>query len=112
MWLERGGQALCLVVPALTQPGAVVHWWAVPTVACLVLYYALWGRYLVTGRAGAALYRPLWRVPVPMAVVPVLVFLGTAAWLGNGWIAAAAAIFAIGHVPTASSTSDAVQHGR
>jgi len=106
-WLERGGQALCLVVPAMTLPGTAVHWWAAPTLGCLVLYYALWGRYVVTGRSVAALYRPLWRVPVPMAIVPVLVFLGAAAWLSNVWIAAAALIFAIGHLPTAFSISTA-----
>lgn len=100
---------MCLVVPAITEPGTIVHWWAAPTLVCLALYYALWGRYLLSGRTGAALYRPVWQVPVPMALLPVLVFLGAAAWLGNGWIAAVAVIFAIGHVPTALIAAKAVQ---
>ncbi|WP_243695209.1 hypothetical protein [Agromyces protaetiae] len=79
--LERAGQALCLVVPAVTEPGRVVWWWAVPLLAALAGYWALWGRYLATGRDGTALYRPLARVlPVPMAVLPVTVFLTAAGW--------------------------------
>ena len=101
-WLERIGQAMCLVVPAITQPGPVVGWWALPVFGGLAGYYALWGRYLLTGRAGAALYRPSWVVPVPMALLPVEVFLSTAAWLSNPWIAVAAVVLACGHIPVSA----------
>jgi len=97
--LERGGQALCLVVPAITEPGETRWWWAVPVAAAVSTYYALWGRYLMTGRIASALYRPLWRVPVPMAILPVVAFAAAAAWLGNGWIALAALVLAAGHIP-------------
>jgi hypothetical protein len=98
-WLERAGQASCLVVPAITLPGPL-SWWCLPVVAlALGGYYALWGRYLLRGRVGADLYRPVWRIPVPMALLPVLAFAATAAWLSNPWIAGAAAILAAGHIP-------------
>lgn len=100
-WLERVGQALCLVVPAITEPGATVWGWAIAALAALAAYYALWGRYLAGGRSAAALYQRLWVLPVPMAVLPVAVFLATAAWLSNGWIALAAVILAAGHIPAA-----------
>lgn len=101
-WLERGGQALCLVVPAITAPGRVEWAWAVVASGCLAAYYALWTRYLVTGRSVAALYRGSWRLPVPMAVLPVLVFLAAAAWLSNPWIAVAALALAAGHIPASA----------
>lgn len=100
-WIERAGQALCLVVPAITSHGELVGWWALPVFVALAGYYALWARYLFTGRVGATLYRPWWVVPVPMAILPVVAFLSTAAWLSNPWIAIAATILAVGHIPAA-----------
>ncbi|QIZ99800.1 hypothetical protein [Leifsonia sp. PS1209] len=108
-WLERAGQALCLVVPPITEPGELVGWWAVPALAALAGYYALWARYLATGRAGETLYRRWWVIPVPMAVLPVVVFLSTAAWLGNLWIAAAALVLAAGHIPASLIIARRVQ---
>ncbi len=107
-WGERMGQALCLVVPAITLPGAIVWWWALPAAVALATYYALWGRYLVVGREQALLYASLWRIPVPMAVMPVLVFLCAAAWLNNPWIAIAAVVLAVGHIPVALLTRRAI----
>ncbi|WOF23264.1 hypothetical protein N8K70_00920 [Microbacterium betulae] len=104
-WLERAGQALCLVLPAITRPGNIVWWWTLPAAIALVAYYALWTRYLIDGRLHTLLYEPLWRVPVPMAILPVGVFLATAAWLSNPWIAAAALVLGAGHVPVAIITS-------
>lgn len=101
-WLERAGQALCLVVPAITEAGRVEWAWAIVASGCLAAYYALWARYLVTGRSVAALYSGPWRLPVPMAILPVLVFLATAAWLSNPWIAAAALVLAAGHIPASA----------
>lgn len=101
-WIERAGQALCLVVPAITQPGKLAGGWAIPVFAGLAGYYALWARYLLTGRKGTTLYRPWWVVPVPMAILPVVVFLSAAAWLSNPWIAVAAVILAVGHIPASA----------
>lgn len=98
-WLERLGQALCITLPAITQPGEVIGWWALPALVALGGYYALWARYLGTGRVGAALYQSWWLIPVPMAILPVAAFLSAAAWLSNPWIAGAALILAAGHIP-------------
>lgn len=108
-WLERVGQALCLVVPAITQPGELAAWWAVPALVALAGYYALWARYVLTGRVGAALYRPWWAVPVPMAILPVVVFLSAAAWLSNPWVAVAAVVLAAGHIPASAIIARAVR---
>lgn len=106
-WLERAGQALCLVVPAVTAAGELHGWWAVPAAAAVAIYWALWVRYLASDRRASALYRPLWRLPVPMAVLPVIAFAATAAWLSNGWIAVAAGILAAGHIPASVLTARA-----
>lgn len=98
-WMERAGQALCLVVPAIAAPGAIVAGWAVPASAALIGYYVLWARYVASGCEPAALYRAWWRLPVPMALLPVAVFLAAAGLLSSVWIAASALILAIGHVP-------------
>lgn len=101
-WLERVGQGLCLVVPAVTAPGGLVMWGVLPALVALAGYYALWARYLRTGRSGATLYRPWWRLPVPMAILPIVVFLSAAVWLGNPWIAVAALFLAAGHLPVSA----------
>lgn len=97
--LERAGQALCLVVPAITATGPAVWGWTVVVAAGALGYLGLWVRYLVTGRRVRALYSPVAGVPVPLAILPVVVFLATAAWLSNPWIAVAAVVLAAGHIP-------------
>lgn len=109
-WTERVGQALCVVVPAATAPGEIVWWWALPGIAALLGYHALWVRYLATGRRRAALYDTVWRVPVPMAVLPVVVFLATAGLLSNPSIAVAAVVLAAGHIPASLSAARALAH--
>ncbi|MCM3661459.1 hypothetical protein M3148_10740 [Georgenia satyanarayanai] len=101
---ERASQTLCLTVPAVTVPGRVSWFWAVPVALVPAAYYGLWARYLTGGRASADLYRRLWGLPVPMAVTPVLAFLSVAAWLCNPWIAGAAVVLAAGHVPASAMT--------
>lgn len=98
-WLERAGQALCLVIPAIISPGALRGWWMLPLIAALAGYYLLWVRYLTRGRTAGLLFEAVWRVPVPMAILPVLTFLAAAAWLGNPWLAASALILGAGHIP-------------
>ncbi|MDR5701859.1 hypothetical protein [Agromyces aerolatus] len=107
-WLERAGQALCLVVPAVTSPGGVEWAWSLPTIGCLAAYLALWVRYLVRGRHAHLLFRGPWGLPIPMAILPVLVFLGLSAWLTNPWIAASAVVLAAGHLPTSWLTRGAL----
>jgi hypothetical protein len=98
-WLERTGQALCLVLPVIVEPAATRWWWSWPVAIALAVYYALWARYLHEGRALTALYRPLWKIPVPMAVMPVAALLAGSVLLDNVWLAAGALVLAAGHVP-------------
>ena len=49
----------------------------------LILYYAVWIRYFVSGREIALLNRAFLFIPMPLAVFPVLYFLCAAVWLHN-----------------------------
>lgn len=107
--VERTGQALCLVVPAVTASGTIVWWWwAAPAGVALAGYYLLWVRYLRV-RTPDLLYRAAGVLPVPMAVLPVVVFLAAGAWLGNPWIAASAVVLAAGHIPASMRVARAVE---
>lgn len=105
--LERAGQALCVTVPALTVGTSVNGWWLPLVAALVVAYWALWVRYLVTGRRLAALFGPVWGVPVPLALLPVAAFLAGAPWLENPWVAIAASVLAAGHIPSSLITARA-----
>ncbi|KJL19671.1 hypothetical protein RN51_03014 [Microbacterium oxydans] len=98
--LERSGQALCVTVPVITEGARVLWWWSIPVGLFIVAYWALWARFLVTGRRRTSLFAPVLGVPVPMALFPVGAFLAGAAWLQNPWIAIAAAVLAAGHIPS------------
>lgn len=108
-WLERAGQALCIVVPIVVVPRTLSWWWVLPGAIALGIYYALWARYLARGRRTAELYLPLWGIPVPMAILPVLVFLASSAWMGNIWLTLAAAVLAAGHIPASAIIASAVR---
>jgi len=47
--------------------------------AAAVLYYVGWARFLIRGRTPLLLFASLGRVPVPLAVAPVIYFLACAA---------------------------------
>lgn len=66
---------------------------------CLVLYYVCWIRYLIRGRAILLLFQHLLFIPVPLAVFPVLYFLFASILLQSWPVAAAAVVFALGHIP-------------
>ena len=98
--LERSGQALCVTIPVITEGARVLWWWSIPVGLFIVAYWALWARFLLTGRRRTSLFAPVLGVPVPMALLPVGAFLAGAAWLQNPWIAIAAAVLAAGHIPS------------
>jgi len=65
-WLERAGRASCLVLPGLGAPGVVARLWVVPLVAALLGYFALWARYLLTGRRVASAVLAAGHVPTAL----------------------------------------------
>lgn len=66
---------------------------------CLLIYHICWIRYMVQGRSYSLLFQHFLFIPVPMAVFPVLYFLFASILLRSWPIAAAAVVFALGHIP-------------
>ena len=100
--LERGGQAGVVLLPLFLPMGPFGPWqWvaAAAMAAGLLFYAAGWLRYLRGGRGYRLLFAPMAGVPAPMAISPALYFLALAVLLRSPWMAAAAAMFAAGHVP-------------
>ena len=64
----------------------------------LVLYYAVWFRYFMSGREISLLSRSFLFVPMPLAVFPVLYFLCAAIWLRNLPAAIIMVIFGTAHL--------------
>ena len=72
--------------------------WLSLAAAFLVLYYAVWFRYFMSGREISLLSRPFLFVPMPLAVFPVLYFLCAAIWLRNLPAAIIMVIFGTAHL--------------
>ena len=72
--------------------------WLYLAAAFLVLYYAVWLRYFMGGRAIVLLSRSFFFVPMPLAVFPVLYFLCAAIWLHNLPAAIIMVIFGAAHL--------------
>ncbi|MBI4886266.1 MAG: hypothetical protein HY824_04180 [Acidobacteria bacterium] len=68
-------------------------------VAALGVYYLCWFRYFARGRGSRLLYQPLWGVPVPMAVSPVIYFAAASVVLHAIWLAAATVLLSLSHIP-------------
>ena len=72
--------------------------WLSLAAAFLVLYYAVWFRYFMSGREISLLSRSFLFVPMPLAVFPVLYFLCAAIWLRNLPAAIIVVIFGAAHL--------------
>jgi hypothetical protein len=66
---------------------------------CIGVYYAGWLKYVIRGREFKLLFEPLFFIPVPMAVFPVVYFLLAGVLLESWPIVVASVIFAFGHIP-------------
>lgn len=99
--LERLGQAGVFVIPCFYRiriQDAIASVSLSAMTLALVGYYLGWLRYMQQGRRYALLFAPLWGIPLPMAVMPVIYF-GAAAALLRSWpLAAATVVFTIGHL--------------
>lgn len=97
--LERLGQAGCLVAAVLAPDADAGSWpWALVVAPLIALYVGRWALLVARGAGKRELYAPWGAIPVPMAIIPVLVFAATAAWLSAPWLAAASVTLALGHI--------------
>lgn len=66
--------------------------------SALILYYVGWARYLTGGRRLCLLFAPMFRIPLPMAIFPILYFAGAAVLLRSLLLALAVVFLAVGHL--------------
>ena len=64
----------------------------------LAFYYTGWARYFTRGRTPELLYMPLFGMPLPLAVSPVVYFLAASAPMRSVPLAVAAVVFGVAHV--------------
>jgi hypothetical protein len=110
--LERVGQAGSFLLPIFYdfQLGTVIGKIALACmVVALSLYYLCWARFFLRGRCFWWLYAPLWGIPLPMAVFPVLFLFAASAVLRSIPLAAATAVLAVGHLSVSAHEHERVR---
>lgn len=98
--MERIGQAGCMGLVVISKDNfeaASIDVWFYLMVICIVVYYCLWIQYFVQGREFYLLFKPLWFIPIPMAIFPVLAFSFAAIWGKSIWIGISVVLLAVGH---------------
>ena len=105
--LERIGQAGCVIIPVLSKNAFAdinLNIWAVLIIFCVLIYYALWIRYIIGKGEFYLLFKPLLFIPVPMAIFPVLAFLLTAMLSTSVLLFIAVICLAVGHIANSLHT--------
>lgn len=100
--LENAGRFACFLYPIVFGRDVAAHManaFLYIMIACAALYYVCWARYFLSGRNFLLLFKPLWKLPVPMAVFPAVYFLSLAILLKSILMGAAAIIFSLSHIP-------------
>lgn len=64
----------------------------------LVVYYGGWSRYFLMGRRYELLYRSLFKLPIPLAVSPVVFFIAASVVLDSAALAVMALVFGGPHI--------------
>lgn len=65
----------------------------------LLLYYIGWLRYFRSNRDFKLLFIPLYGIPVPLAIMPVLYFLSASIILHSYLLFLSSMVLAVGHIP-------------
>lgn len=93
---EKVGQVGMVVLP-LFFPLYITLLLAIPAAVALVAYYLVWLRYF-RKRSLKALYGPVYYIPIPLALFPVVFFFFVALMFNEVLIYVAWLVFTVGHV--------------
>ncbi len=99
--IERLGQIGCFVIPFFYQLPALREASVdslVMMALALVFYYIGWARYALKGHRFVLLFAPMFGIPLPMAVSPLLYFAAAAIFLRSMPLVIAAGILTMGHL--------------
>jgi len=76
----------------------------------MAFYYACWNRYFRGGRDYRYLYLPMLRIPIPLAISPVLYFVSAAGLLKSFPMLIAAVLLTVGHLPISYMKYRRIKH--
>ena len=97
---EQVGRLACFVLPILLGKKIAEQGFSyllVLMAISVMIYYICWICFFVNGREYYDLFKPLWVIPIPMAIFPVLYFLLLGIWAKSPVLMISSIIFAIGH---------------
>ena len=98
---ENLGRIGCFILPLFFEPAinGVFEVAALMTmIISLVIYYIGWIRYFVRGREYELLFQSLWKLPLPLAIAPIIYFFGAVVILHSLALLVAVILLAIGHL--------------
>lgn len=99
--LEKVGQAGCLTVLVIFHDnfsGQQLNIWILLSILSILMYYGVWIRYVVKGQEYIWLGKPLYIIPIPLAIFPICAFGFTAIWGKSIMLGIATVILSIGHI--------------
>ncbi|MHA2211205.1 MAG: hypothetical protein ACXABV_18770 [Candidatus Thorarchaeota archaeon] len=98
---ENLGRIGCFILPIFFEP-AINGFFEIVALSIMVLslaiYYTGWIRYFVGGREYKLLFQPLWKIPLPMAIAPIIYFFGAVVVLHSFVLLVAVILLAVGHL--------------
>jgi hypothetical protein len=100
--LERIGQFSCFILSifySIHITSSLERITLFLGIFCLLVYYFCWGRYIYYKNDFSWLFLPLFGIPLPMALAPILIFLCAAINFQSIWLGIAVFILALGHIP-------------
>lgn len=99
---ERAGQAAIIILPIFYEISVnnFINKLSLFIMGLsLLIYYGCWMRFFIFKRNYSLLFKPLWIIPIPMAVFPILYIIFASVVLNSEWLLLATFILSIGHLP-------------
>ncbi|GMB01841.1 hypothetical protein [Pelosinus sp. IPA-1] len=97
--IGRFGVTIIPLFYPITMNNISNRFYIIAMLLLLTVYYAGWFRFFQKGRNHMLLFLPLWHIPIPMAITPILYFFLAAGLLKSSPMFIAAFTLAIGHLP-------------
>ncbi|MDP4093710.1 MAG: hypothetical protein Q8920_10155 [Bacillota bacterium] len=100
--LERIGQVSLFILPLfwkIRTSDRKITYILIAMALLLLLYYAIWTRYLLNKCQFASMFQSLFYIPIPLALAPIVYFALAGILLESWPVIIAAVIFALGHIP-------------
>lgn len=96
--LERLGQIGCISMLVMLNGHYYANIWLYLMIFCIVVYYGLWWRYIISGQEFAVAFKPLLFIPIPMAIFPILTFTLASLYGNILYMLIPVLMLAIGHI--------------